>query len=97
MRLISLSRSWEKKNGSAGPVSPGACAKRLLRLQRRGELLRSHAESGKGCEFELKAAQKAATAVPGEELAPEARGLHLCDAALSSSPGLELFLFVWRG
>lgn len=59
--------------------------------------MRSQAEFGKGCEFELKAAQKAAPAVPDEELAPGARALQPLDAAFCSNSGPELLYFVWHG
>lgn len=56
----------------------------------------SQAEFGKGCEFELRAAQKAATAVPSEELACGARALQpLDDATFCSNSGPELLHFVW--
>lgn len=81
--------------GSAGPVSPGTCAKRLLRLQRCITVEPSRV--WEGLWIWAQSCTKTAPAVPGEELAPEARALHPCDAAFSSSPGAELFLFVWHG
>ena len=75
------------KIGSPGPVSPGTCAKRLLRHQR--WIIVEPSRVWQGLWIWAQSCTKAATAVPAEELSPEARALHPLDAAFCSKMGLS--------
>lgn len=92
LRSSTPGASCEQKLGALVLCPLAPCAKRLLRLQR--WIVVEPRRVWQGLRIWAQSCTKAAPAVPGEELAPEARALHPRGAAFCSNPGPELFLFV---